>query len=108
MKKYLSTLHTKPEHHKQRFALLVSGCLTLIIFAVWVEARFANTSSVAAVPAETVVVNNAASPLQDLKASASEAWSLLTGQVDKAKEGLKSVDLQNNYTQVRDDALNNR
>jgi len=109
MRKYLATLHTKSDHHKKRFALIVSGCFTLLIFAIWLEVRFgpSDTQTVAAtMQADTV--NGAPSPLESLKASASEAWSLLSGQVDKAEEGLKSVDLQNNYTEVRNDALNTR
>jgi len=108
MRKYLSTLHQKPEHHQKRFALVVAGCFTLLIFAAWVDLRFgAKTIDAAPVAANESTIS-AESPLESLKASASEAWSLLSGQVGKAEQGLKSVDLQNNYNQVRNDALNNR
>ncbi len=40
MRKYLSELHTKPRHHKRRFALLTSAVITLAIFAVWSGVKF--------------------------------------------------------------------
>lgn len=109
MHQYLATLHERPHHHKQRFAMLVSGCVTLLIFALWLTFRFGSDNVVAQTPAaetqETTV--NAVSPLDTMKANASDAWQLLQGEFSKAKDGLQSVDVENSYTQVRNDALNN-
>ena len=40
MKTYIKTLKDKPHHHQNRFALLVSGGFTLIIFTVWSMVMF--------------------------------------------------------------------
>lgn len=40
MRKYLSELHTKPRHHKKRFAMIVSGVVTLAIFSIWSSVKF--------------------------------------------------------------------
>jgi hypothetical protein len=109
MRKYFATLHTRPDHHKKRFALLVSGTTTLAIFAVWTLVRFGTGTPVDPVVATAPVVEDtsasAGSPLQTLRASASDAWSVLSGGIDKAKEGLQAVDLQNSYTEVRNGAI---
>jgi hypothetical protein len=36
MRKYLASLHSRPDHHKKNFALLVSGGFTAFIFLIWV------------------------------------------------------------------------
>lgn len=40
MRHYLSTLHTRSESHKKRFAFLVSGGFTLMMFSLWSLATF--------------------------------------------------------------------
>lgn len=40
MRHYLATLHKRPDHHKKRFALVVSGSFTLLIFAIWILVNF--------------------------------------------------------------------
>ncbi len=47
MKDYLKEIHTKPHHHKKRFAFLVSGSTTLLIFAVWSLVRFGGEPQIA-------------------------------------------------------------
>jgi hypothetical protein len=97
IKDYLLTLHTRPEHHKKRFALLVSGTTTLIIFAGWCVVKTANLtpsnsdSTVTVASADPSL--NAEGPLESLKASVSDAWRALAGQVNVAKQGLESVNV---------------
>jgi hypothetical protein len=109
MRKYLATLHQKPEHHKKRFALLVSGTTTLFIFTIWCVAKFGTfgtTSVIATTPSQKDTSIEAMSPIQSIRASASEALSALGTELEKAKAGLESVDMQNSYTEVRNNALN--
>ena len=47
MRQYLSTLHTRSESHKKRFAFLVSGGFTLIIFSLWSLATFGTGGTLA-------------------------------------------------------------
>ncbi len=108
IKKYLATLHTKPEHHKKRFSFLVAASFTLLIFTVWSSVKFGDTSStVARVEEVEEPRNEAMSPLDGLRASLSDGWSLVKGEMDKASQGLESVDIQNSYSDIRNDALSN-
>ena len=85
MRKYLATIHEKPEHHKKRFALMVSGGFTLIIFAIW--------SLVNIGPSDRVVANdqNEISPFESLKASIGAAIQVLRSDVGDLKQGLETV-----------------
>lgn len=40
MRKYLSTIHERPDSHKKLFAFAVSGTFTLFIFAIWTLTTF--------------------------------------------------------------------
>jgi hypothetical protein len=100
MRKYLKELHKKPEHHKKRFALLVSGTTTLLIFTIWCVAKFGTFSGNVAADTEVKdTASSAVSPLESIRASASDAFSTLGTEFDKAKQGLESVDVNNNYGQ---------
>lgn len=107
IKDYLRTLHTKPDHHKKRFSLFVASSITLLIFTVWATVNFGTGSIIAQAPIEESV-DKADSPLTNFRASAADSWSLVTGQIDKAKQGLESVNLDNSYTEMRNGALNNQ
>ncbi len=63
MRKYLSELHTKPRHHKRRFAFLVSAVVTLSIFAIWSGVKFGAKPIV--VKKETGTVNLASASSQN-------------------------------------------
>lgn len=47
MRHYLATLHTKPDHHKKRFAFLVSAGVTLTMFTVWSLVTFGTGGTLA-------------------------------------------------------------
>jgi len=53
MKTYIKTLKEKPHHHRKRFALLVSGVFTLVIFAGWSMVMFNGPQSVSLAQEET-------------------------------------------------------
>lgn len=108
IRRYLTDLHGKPDHHKKRFALLVSGTATLFIFTIWCIAKFGTYSSNTPSVVATVPDNStqAVSPIGSLKASVNEALSSLGVELNKAKAGLQSVDVGGSYTTLRNDALN--
>lgn len=106
IKDYLKTLHTRPDHHKQRFSLLIAGSFTLLIFSVWYTVHYGSRTVIAEAPIEEI--ENEAQPLDTFRASAIESWNLMTAQFEKAKQGLESVNLEDSYTQVRNEALNNQ
>lgn len=67
MKEYLRTIHQRPEAHKKRFALLVSGIITLTIFAIWSFVMANNPTPVA----DNNANNNLAAVVQGTSDSAS-------------------------------------
>ncbi len=74
MRKYLATLHTKPVHHKKRFALLTSGTFTLIIFAFWSVATFGSGGTLAQNDIESLRANREVGPIESLQANVGESW----------------------------------
>ena len=85
MRKYLATIHTKPEHHKKRFALAVSSGTTLLIFSIW----FITHSS----PSNMVIQKstNEVTPLESLKASIGSVLKVLHSDAGDLKKGLETV-----------------
>jgi hypothetical protein len=109
MKRYLSTLHTRSHRHRKNFALLVSGLFTLLIFTIWsiIHLGAGGQTDIAALPAITTSETaNALSPLAGLKETFSNSLTTFKESINQAKAGLNSVDIQNGYNQVRDEALN--
>lgn len=78
MKRYLSQIHTKPEAHKKRFALLVSGGFTLLIFAIWSVVMFGGEAQVAKEAAGPVnlaaVSQSGITPFENLLEGIRDAW----------------------------------
>ena len=103
MKKYLSTLHTRSENHKKRFAFLVSGGFTLMIFSLWSLATFGTGGTleqgreVVAQKQETKEEVKEVSPLSSLKGGIATGFAGLSEALEGIFGGLKgAVDL-NNY-----------
>jgi hypothetical protein len=81
MKKYLSELHTKPHHHKKRFALLASGIVTLSIFAVWSVVRLSDKPIIVKEttgPVDLAAVIESTDGLTDVVKDIKSAWQTLT------------------------------
>lgn len=114
MKKYLSTIHQRSPAHKRRFALLVSGGVTLIIFSIWSLVVFGNGNAIVAnqpsdLSGPTVVENNpnTVSPFDDVKGGIANSIDAVKQQFDQIKQAVGSVNLQNKYQETRDQALTN-
>lgn len=72
---YLSTLHRQPAVHKKRFALFVSGTITLFIFGVWSLVNFGGDGGVIARKAN---MNTAeVSPLESFGTNVASSFSAL-------------------------------
>ena len=92
MKKYLAELHTKPDHHKKRFALLASGAFTLVILGVWSLVTFGGDDVTLAdgeMPAKVEV-----SPFQSLIGGVIASFKSLNGDYDELKQGLEVVNFE--------------
>lgn len=110
MKRYLVTLHKKPDHHKKQFAFLVSSTITLIIFGVWSLATFPPLR-LADQPVLAGGKNNASnasevSPFQSLKMSLADTLSALKSSIGELKTSFESADLEAQYKELRNNSLN--
>lgn len=102
MRTYLATIHRRTDHHKKRFALATSASFTLLIFSIWAVVNFSPNDRTPVVARDESEIT----PVESLGASASASWQGLKNQFNKAKSGLESIDVNNTYTSVRNDALN--
>ena len=114
MRKYLATIHQRSPAHKKRFALLVSGGTTLIIFALWALVVFggqsiqtSDNSNAVTVATAPVVNSNTPSPFDDVKGGVANVFEALKNQFDQVKQSATSIDIQNKYNEARDQALSN-
>ena len=90
MRKYIESLKEKPDHHKERFALLTSGIFTLAIFGVWSFVTFNKTVDV---PVATVQqAEYEPSPLSSLRTNFSSAFEAIRGNVGELKGAIENYD----------------
>lgn len=112
MRTYLRTIHKRSDAHKKRFALLSSAAITLIIFGVWSTLRF----SPAVATSDTVATSdsvypqnetaNAVTPISNITAGIADSFKALKDQFNSVKGDVKSVNLDSQYTQIRNEAVN--
>jgi len=114
MKKYLSTIHQRSPAHKRHFALVVSGGITLIIFGLWSLVVFGNKNPILAEnPSSGVVVSttidnsNVSSPFDDISSGVASVFEAIKNQFFQVKQSVNSIDVQNKYEEVRNQALTN-
>lgn len=87
MKKYLSEIHTKSPQHKKRFAFLVSGTFTLVIFTIWSMVNFGGEPQIA--KDTTGPVNLAATiqstPLENIFDGIKDSWGSIINLLTDGK-----------------------
>ena len=116
MRKYLSTLHQKPDHHKKRFALLASSTVTLFIFGFWALATFGiNEQGVLArltspdTSSDTAEVETRTTqevtPLESARLSLGSSIEAFKSVFGELKSRFKLLDLEEGYLDLRDGAL---
>jgi len=98
MDRYLAKLHSKPEHHKRRFALLASSTITLFIFGVWSIATFgvSNIGGSNTYTASGIEESSEVSPLESLRLNLASSFEAL-------KNAFTDIDVE--YKELRDGAL---
>ena len=107
MRKYLSTLHQKPERHKKRFAFLVSGGFTLAIFSLWSLTTFGTGGTLAQNSVEVERAHPEISPLESLKSNLADSLQGLTDAFTAVTEVVgEAADLEADYTEMKTDVLN--
>jgi hypothetical protein len=110
MKTYLRELHKKPDHHKKRFAFLISSIVTLSIFAVWSLVMFETEGGVLA--SDTSGVNSAlvqereVSPFQAFRLNMASGLDGLRRSFESLKSGFNTVDIESEYEEMKSGALN--
>lgn len=107
MYKYLDKVRQKPDHHKKRFALMVSSTVTMAIFAVWSFVMFGvpSTGSVLADRSTERVSEEEHSPFESLRANTLSAFSSIKEDFAKVTETIKSIELESEYAEMRQDAI---
>ena len=102
MGKYLNELYKKPDHHKKRFALLSSLTITLFIFGIWSLATFGISDTKIVANAN---VNEEVGPFQSLRMNLASSFDALKSSFGELKTGVEAIDLEAEYTDMRDEAL---
>jgi len=105
MKRYLETLHTRPDHHKKRFALFVSFAVTMLIFSLWGLVNFGQGGLMSSSAAKIVVVDKEVSPLQSLTSSVSASLGEIFDSFGKLKSEVESVNLESDYTEMKNNVF---
>ena len=98
MRRYLAKLQKKPDHHKKQFAFLASLTITLFIFGIWSLTTFGVNTRIA-------TEENEVSPFQSLGTNLASSLEALKGSFGALKSGLKTVDFETKYQEMRDGAL---
>lgn len=105
MRKYLSELYKKPDHHKNRFALLVSGAVTLFIFGIWSLTLFGNSAQVADANL-THDPNEEVSPFESIRINLGTSLQAFKNNFSDIQNNLNTIDFESEYEEMRDGALN--
>ena len=111
MREYLATLHTRPHHHKKRFALLVSGAITLSIFAVWLFVNYgAGAPAAPSAPksgqAASLVQVKEMGPFESIGASVSSSFQAISEGFSALTQSWGGVSVQNGYQDMKAKTLN--
>ncbi len=102
----MRTIHQRSHAHKQRFALLTSGGITLMIFGIWSLVVFGGrTAQVAEAPVVEVKAVDAESPFEGLKGGVANSFNAVKEQAEKIKETIANVNVETKYQEVRNEAL---
>jgi hypothetical protein len=105
MKKYFSQLHEKPDHHKKRFALLLSSTITLFIFGVWSLVIFGPSGSIMGNrdgSAIAVTRDREVSPFQSFRLTLAASFEAFANNFRELKSGLEAVDFEENYREMEE------
>lgn len=94
MRRYIENIQDKSDNHKRRFALVVSGMFTLLIFSLWSMTTFGvllNTSNVDKTQQEAQVLSTEVSPLDSIWSDVSGTFSDIKGQFNSLKESAFNI-----------------
>lgn len=105
MKKYISEIHTKSPAHKKRFALAVSGGITLIIFGVWSFVKFSDMSNSKVVAENQIAPAAEIAPVDNLRTGIANSFNALKDSINGVKDAVKSVNLQGEYQNIKKETL---
>lgn len=104
MRKYLSELHKKSDHHKRNFAIFTSGTVTLIIFSIWSMVNFSDKSELA-LKDQNNRITEEVGPLESMRMNVASSLEAIKGGFGGIKEGVEGINLELEYREMRDGAL---
>ncbi|MEK7147858.1 MAG: hypothetical protein AAB758_01015, partial [Patescibacteria group bacterium] len=87
MRRYLATLHKRSDEHKKRFALLVSGGISLFIFAIWSMATFGPTGSIAESNTEPQRAHEEVGPIESIRVNLASSLESLKNNIQELISG---------------------
>ncbi|MGB3922070.1 MAG: hypothetical protein WBL19_02185 [Minisyncoccia bacterium] len=103
MRRYIQKLRQKPDHHKRNFAFLVSGTVTLIIFGVWSAVNFGGETKLADESGSRVT--GEVSPLESMRMNLGSSIEAVRSGIGGIKDGVEDINLQLEYEEMRNKAL---
>ncbi|MFZ2049012.1 MAG: hypothetical protein WAV25_01820 [Minisyncoccia bacterium] len=105
MKKYLSEIHTKSPEHKKKFALSVSLGITLIIFGIWSLVKWSDLSKKDVVVENSQPIADEITPISNLTSGIANSLEAIKTTATDLKNSVNQVNLQNQYENIRNEAL---
>ena len=104
---YVESLRRKPDHHKQRVAIIGSGIVTAMIFIGWVSVIFpSNTSQIVSdTPANqsSFVDAEGNTPMEGLRRSTAQVYDSIKALFTNTS---KQINLQEGYSKMKSQVEN--
>lgn len=96
MRRYIEELKKRPDHHRQRVALGVSGGITAIIFVLWVSVTVPNTAQTFAREEKQEKKDT---PISVLSQGAAQVYQAVKQNISDVSQN--TVDLQSEYEKMK-------
>ncbi len=106
MYQYVESLRRKPDHHKQRVAVLGAGAVTGLIFLGWLSVILpSNTSQIVATSNEAVETSSTDNntPIESLKRSTAQVYDSIKSLFANTAS---QVNLQEGYSKMKSQVQN--
>lgn len=100
MHQYIESLRRKPDHHKQKVAMLGAGAITGLIFIGWLSVILpSNTSQIVASSKESrVTTEDSNTPIDSIKKNTAQVFTSIKELLSESKN---QVNLEQSYTKMK-------
>ncbi|KKQ83302.1 MAG: hypothetical protein UT07_C0006G0010 [Parcubacteria group bacterium GW2011_GWB1_38_8] len=97
MRRYLATLHNKPESHKKRFAFISASVVTLFIIGIWSLTIFGVEEELSYNTRFNDAKKQEVSPFQSLRMNLGTSFESLKGDFQGVIDDLDSLESKIEY-----------